>query len=131
MPASDVEFTAIWLHHYAITYNKGAYGSGTIEAGEKIEGIAFTLSAERFTRENYVQVGWATTDGGAQAYSLGGSYTANADIELFPVWMEAESYTFTYSGSKTISQLESEGWEFNSASATPTAPTTTTRFRCC
>lgn len=110
----ETNFTAIWLPLYAVTYNKGAYGSGTIEAGEKIEGIAFTLSAERFTRENYVQVGWALTDGGAQAYSLGGSYTEDADIELFPVWMEAESYTYNATAAKTIATLKSEGWEFHS-----------------
>lgn len=115
MPAANVTFTAIWIQHYTITYNKGANGTGTIAAGDKTEDVAFSLSSERFTRDGYVQVGWALTDGGAQAYSLGGTYTANADLVLYPVWMEAESYSFNYTGAKTISALEAEGWTFNSA----------------
>ena len=80
---------------YTITYNKGTYGTGEIAAGQKNHGVAFTLSSEKFTRAGYEQTGWATSDGGDKAYELGGSYTANADIELFPVWEEAK-YTVIY-----------------------------------
>ena len=77
------------LEHYAITYNKGAYGTGEIAGGEKVEGVAFTLSSDRFTRAGYVQVGWATTNGGAKAYDLGGSYTTDVAQEFFPVWADS------------------------------------------
>ena len=80
---------------YTITYNKGTYGTGEIAAGLKNHGVAFTLSSEKFTRSGYEQTGWATSDGGDKAYELGGSYTNNADITLYPVWEEAK-YTVKY-----------------------------------
>ena len=72
---------------YAITYNAGANGTGSIDAGEKTHGVSFTLSSSTFTRDGYVQDGWATSDGGDKAYDLGGSYTANAAISLYPHWV--------------------------------------------
>ena len=114
--AKSITLTANdFKEHYAVTYNKGAYGTGSIEAGEKIQGEDFTLSSSRFTRDGYVQVGWATTDGGEKAYNLGDTYTTDAAITLYPVWLAAESYSFSYTGAKTISELEAAGWTFNSA----------------
>ena len=109
---ANVVLTALWkapAAHYAITYNKGAYGTGTIEAGDKTEDVTFTLSAERFTRDGYVQTGWATEDGGAKAYDLGGSYTANAAIELFPVWTALDTYTAAF-GCNASAPV---GWTFS------------------
>ena len=104
------------LKTYTITYNKGTYGSGTIDAGVKTYGTDFTLSSSTFTRAGYIQTGWATSDGGVQLYTLGGTYTANADVTLYPVWAEISSITaFNYTDGKTISQLEALGWTFNSA----------------
>jgi hypothetical protein len=71
---------------YTVTYAAGANGSGSIAAGEKTYGVNFTLSSSKFTRDGFEQTGWATSDGGPQVYALGGSYTANADITLYPVW---------------------------------------------
>ena len=71
---------------YTITYAAGANGTGSVAAGEKIYGVAFTLSSNTFTRDGFTQTGWATSDGGPQVYALGGSYTANADVTLYPVW---------------------------------------------
>ena len=71
---------------YTVTYDAGANGTGSIAAGEKTHGVAFTLSSSTFTRDGFTQTGWATSDGGPQVYALGGSYTANADITLYPVW---------------------------------------------
>ena len=101
---------------YAVTYAAGANGTGTIPAGEKTHGQDFTLSSSTFTRDGFVQTGWATSDGGPQLYALGGSYTANADVTLYPVWAKVASVTaFNYTDGKTISQLEALGWTFNSA----------------
>ena len=80
---------------YTITYNHGDSGTGDIAAGQKKHGVDFTLSSETFTRAGYEQTGWATTDGGSKAYELGGSYTENANITLYPVWEEAK-YTVRY-----------------------------------
>lgn len=83
---------------YTITYAKGEYGTGdAIANGEKTKDVAFTLSSSTYSREGYTQQGWATTDGGEKAYDLGGSYTANADITLYPFWVSSAATKFTIS----------------------------------
>lgn len=82
---------------YTVSYNAGAYGSGSIASGKKYKNVDFTLSSETFTREGFVQSGWATTDGGEKAYDLGGTYSENAAIELFPSWTEANTYFAAFS----------------------------------
>ena len=82
---------------YPITYNAGANGTGTVAGGTKTCGVNTTLSSSTFTRTDYTQTGWSLTDGGAQAYALGGTYTANASLTLYPVWT-AVTYNLTYEG---------------------------------
>lgn len=114
--AKSIEVTAEeLLEHYAITYNKGAYGTGEIAGGEKVEGVAYTLSSDRFTRAGYVQVGWATTDGGAKAYDLGGSYTSDAAQEFFPVWAETSTYVASFDSGEECSASTPDGWTFANA----------------
>lgn len=71
---------------YTITYNAGEYGTGTIVAGQKIGCHDFTLSSSTFTRAGYEQDGWATSDGGSKVYNLGGTYSTDAAITLYPHW---------------------------------------------
>lgn len=73
---------------FTVTYKSGANGSGTVAEGTKTKGEDFTLSSETFTRDGYTQTGWATTDGGAKAYDLGGKYTKDAKVTLYPFWTE-------------------------------------------
>ena len=81
-----VTFTTL-AAHYTITYNKGAYGTGsTIANGDKTHGVNFTLSSSTFTRDGYRQDGWSTSDGGSKTYELGGTYTGNANLNLYPHW---------------------------------------------
>ena len=72
------------LRQYTITYDAGAYGTGSIAAGTKIQGEDFTLSSETFTREGYDQTGWLDTDG--VFYALGGTYNKDADMTMTPKW---------------------------------------------
>ena len=74
------------LYQYAISYNAGTNGTGSISGGTKTEGTAFTLSSSKFTRDGYTQTGWTTSDGGAQTHALGGSYTIDAAQTFYPVW---------------------------------------------
>ena len=71
-----------------ISYNKGANGTGSISSGIKTYGINFTLSSSTFTRTGYTQDGWSTTDGGNKVYDLGGTYTTDKSITLYPHWTE-------------------------------------------
>ncbi len=89
----EIVYTATYTHTtktYTITYMAGENGAGSIEAGTKTCGEDFTLSSNTFVRGNYIQTGWSTTDGGAKVYELGGTYTANEDITLYPYWEEKE-----------------------------------------
>ena len=80
---------------YTITYKQGANGSGSIDAGTKEHGVNYTLSSNKFTRTGYTQTGWSTSDGGAKVYDLGGTYTANTNVTLYPFWTPNQ-YTINY-----------------------------------
>ncbi len=96
VPTGDVTYYAQFTPNtYTITYNKGQYGSGTIASGTKTYGVNFTLSSSTFTRTGYTQTGWSTTDGGAKAYDLGGTYTGNADLNLYPFWTANTNTAYT------------------------------------
>ena len=88
---ADAEYIAIFaIDTYTITYNKGANGSGAdIANATKTYNVALTLSSSTYSRVGYTQTGWSTTDGGAKAYDLGGSYTANEAANLYPFWTPA------------------------------------------
>ncbi len=101
MGTADATVTATFsaLETYTITYNKGANGSGSaIDNGNKTEDTDFTLSSSKYTRAGYLQTGWATTDGGDKAYELGGTYTSNANLDLYPYWVEQHTITYDNNG---------------------------------
>lgn len=97
---------------YTVSYNKGTNGTGTNTTATKTHGVALTLKDAIFTRSGYYQSGWATSDGGSQAYALSASYTANAAVTLYPVWT---AYQLTV--------------QYNANGGTITTGTGTTRFR--
>ena len=78
--------------YYDITYKPGFYGSGLQQTATKTKDVTLTLKDAIFTRTGYTQTGWSTNDGGAKAYDLGASYTANAALTLYPFWT-ANGYT--------------------------------------
>ena len=51
-----------------------------------MRGEGVVLKGAIFTREGYTQTGWATSDGGVKAYELAASYTADANVTLYPFW---------------------------------------------
>ncbi|MDO5331745.1 MAG: Ig-like domain-containing protein, partial [Bacillota bacterium] len=79
---------------YTVTYNPGKDGTGSQSTATKTYGQALTLAGAIFTRTDYEQIGWATSDGGAKAYDLNGSYTANEGTTLYPVW-QIKTYPVT------------------------------------
>lgn len=88
---------AVWrVNTYTVTYKAGSNGTGSQQTDTKTYGVDLTLKGAIFTRTGYTQVGWATSDGGSQAYAVGGTYTANAAVTLYPVW-RAQTSTFTLS----------------------------------
>lgn len=90
---------AVWqIITYTVSYNKGSNGTGTNSSATKTYNVTLTLKGAQFTRTGYEQTGWATSDGGAQAYALSGSYTANASVTLYPVWTATKSTVSTTNG---------------------------------
>ena len=73
---------------YTVTYVPGADGIGSQQTDTKTENVALKLKGAIFTRDGYEQTGWATSDGGAKAYALGASYTANEPATFYPFWAE-------------------------------------------
>ena len=93
--------TATQAETYTVTYNPGANGTGNTQSENKLYDISLTLAGAIFTRTGYTQTGWATSDGGAKVYELGGLYSANASITLYPTWEKnptdpSKTYTVTY-----------------------------------
>lgn len=87
---------------YTIGYAKGSVptGGGSISGSKSNEtktcGVEFTLpSSAVFTTTGYTQTGWTTSDGGAQEYTLGGTYTTNEDKTFYPVWT-VNNYDLTW-----------------------------------
>lgn len=75
---------------YTVSYAAGTYGSGSLDSGTKTAGSSFTLSSSSnaFTRSGYVYDGWSKKeDGSTKDYDLGGSYTTDAAITLYPHWV--------------------------------------------
>ncbi len=89
--ASDVNrLTAQWTDGelgFSVTYKPD---SNTIETDTqtdtKIFDVELTLKDGIFTREGYTQLGWTTVEGGTTEYELGGIYSDNSSIVLYPAW---------------------------------------------
>ena len=88
--SGSVQLQAVYrIKEYTVTYNKnsGLTESGTVADGVKQHNIAYTITSSTYTRSGYTQEGWSTTDGAVSAtHKAGDSYTANANLTLYPVW---------------------------------------------
>ena len=94
--SGDTTFYAKWLEIFTITYAAGNDEgvTGEVAAGTKTETENATLSSEGFARTGYTQTGWKTEDGSA-TYDMGGTYTADASVTLYPIW-NVETYNVVY-----------------------------------
>lgn len=97
-PTGDITLYAKWNPiTYTITYKAGTNGSGADLTDSFVYGNTATLkdSSAALTRSGYSIGGWSTSDLGAQSYALSASYSAAANLILYPVWT-AGTYTVTY-----------------------------------
>ena len=111
---------------YTISYNAGTGGSGTKASESKTCGVAFTLPGSTFTYGGHTQDGWATSDNGAVAYALSGSYITNDDEEFFPHW-KCNTPTITDNGDNTVAITVPSGTtvRYTTDGSTPTSSTGT------
>ena len=88
------------LASFTITYEPGSESTGSNQSETKLEGQDVLLADSDtangwFVREGYTLTGWATTDGGAEAFALGANYTTDEDATFYPVWT-GNTYTVLY-----------------------------------
>lgn len=96
---------AVWRSNslpssHTVRYLGGRYGTGETLTDVKYDDVALALKGAVFTREGYVQVGWATSDGGVRVYDCGDVYLRNEAIDLYPCWERSAptSYTLRFDG---------------------------------
>lgn len=70
-----------------VTFAPGEFGVGSEKIVEVEEGKTTRFPGAIFTRDDYIQVGWSSVDGGALEYGLTDTTPAiNADTSFYPVW---------------------------------------------
>jgi hypothetical protein len=60
--------------------------SGLVLTATKVKGVPLSLEGALFTKVGYAQSAWATSVGGGAVYALGGLYTEDAAVTLYPTW---------------------------------------------
>ena len=105
---------------YRVTFAPGNDGTGSSSTIIKGYGTDITLPGALFTRTGYTQTGWRNADG-TKTYPLGGTYTENAGITLYPVWTP-NRYTITFdtAGGSDIASITQD---YGTAITAPTNPT--------
>lgn len=86
---SAVTLYAQWYSPYTVTY-KSNYAEGGGDVSQmKVHGTGATVKGqETFTREGFRIKEWNTkADGTGTVYAIGATYSANADIALYAIWV--------------------------------------------
>ena len=103
VPAANSTYTAQWTANtYTVTYNgNGSTGGSTANSAHTYD-VAKALTTNGYTRTGYTFAGWATSAGGAVAYTDGQSVTnlsstQGATVTLYAKWT-ANTYTVAYNG---------------------------------
>ena len=131
----DYTYGTYTIPTYTISYATGSdtYTSGNAISGEKASetktcGVDFTLpNAAVFTTTGYTQTGWATEDGGSQAYAFGGSYATNAAQAFYPAWT-ANTHSLSWSangGDALAGEYTSGTVAYGTTIVAPNTPTWT------
>lgn len=83
------------VQSYTITYDANG-GTGAPATQTKVHGTAITISSTKPTRSGYAFAGWGESTSAATAsYESGATYSANASITLYAIWV-AGTYTVSY-----------------------------------
>ena len=117
----DKEYLRFEARTYRVICAPGADGTGSSSTIVKGYDTAVTLPGALFTRTGYTQTGWATTDGGAKVYELGGTYSANEAVTLYPVWT-VNRYTISFD-TDGGSEIASITQDYGTTVAAPANPT--------
>ena len=105
---------------YRVIFAPDIDGTGSSTTIIKDYDTTVTLPGALFTRTGYTQTGWRNADG-TKTYPLGGTYTENAGITLYPVWTP-NRYTITFdtAGGSDIAPITQD---YGTAIVAPADPT--------
>ena len=97
---ASVTLYAVWRYKpatYTVTFDANG-GANAPSSQTKTYGVALTLTTAIPTRANYRFAGWSKDRNATSAsYTAGSSYTDNASVTLYAVWVYSpESYTVRY-----------------------------------
>jgi uncharacterized repeat protein (TIGR02543 family) len=100
---APITLYAKWdINTYTVTYNaNNATGGMAPSAQTKTYGVALTLATNsgNLERTGYTFVGWNTAAAGnGTDYTVGGTYTTNANLNLYAKWA-AKSFSVTFDSS--------------------------------
>ena len=118
MPASNVNVSATFTPiNYTVHFDANG-GSGTMNDQAFTYGEAKALTANTFTREGYVFLGWSTTPSGNVVYTDGQSVsnltiTNGATVTLYAQW--TNSYTVHFDANGGTGTMADQGIERNAA----------------
>ena len=87
-----VKYEKVTVSTYAVRYEPGFYGLGSMQLEEKVSGDSLALKGAIFSRSGYQQVGWSRNkDGSTCDFLLGETYDEDADVTLYPYWAHASA----------------------------------------
>lgn len=125
---ASITLYAVWRYKpatYTVTFDANG-GTNAPSSQTKTYGVALTLTTAIPTRANYRFAGWSKDRNATSAsYSPGGSYTDNASVTLYAVWVYSpESYTVRYDANggtgAPASQSKTHGVPLTLSSVRPT-----------
>ena len=95
--SADITLYAQWtslLSDHTVTFNANG-GTGTMDP--QVANSPTALTANTFTRTDYIFSGWGTSAEGPVVYSDGATYDFSADITLYAQWTSSvSSHTVTF-----------------------------------
>ena len=118
------KYIRIFDKNVPITYNPGTNGTGEEYRENKTYGTDYSLKSDTiFTRTGYTLIGWAIADGGEKVYELGGTYSGNEPLTLYPVWtINQYTITFDTAGGTTVDSITQD---YGTAITAPANPSKT------
>lgn len=114
---NDTVFYPYWSPiTYQVKFEGGAYGTGTTQQFDVLNGSLVTAPGAIFTRVGYTQIGWATVDG-SDTVEVGlntQTPAVSGNISYYPVW-RVDVYAVSFSATSANFGTKCEGYVAPSA----------------
>ena len=130
-PLTDIQssqtITAIW--DYIIKYDTSELYYIKLPDQIKHKNQTLKLDSTNLSSENpgHIHTGWATSKGGAAAYTLGGNYTTNAPDTFYPAWdVSQEKFTVKFDlrgGTSSGGGALTQSIQYGKSATPPSNPT--------